>query len=123
MVKIFYDKEHEKKKRRRTDGGKDDDASQRINLQLSPFSPTGKFKTNPNMDLHYQVDLPKCTDMTGYKRFVRKLPLPLSQASPRKLAEALTRQQSMAPSTSLETSYMPPTIQASSGNGPVEPRN
>ncbi|KAK5658748.1 hypothetical protein OQA88_1557 [Cercophora sp. LCS_1] len=65
------DKEQKKKKRRRTDGLEDDDASQRVNLQMSPFAPSGKFKTHETMDLHYQVDPPKkWTDMTRYNSFV-----------------------------------------------------
>ena len=91
-VKIVDPKDKEqkkKKKRRRTDGGEDEDTSQRINLQLSPFSPSGKFKTNQSMDLHYQVDPPKkWTDMTRYNSFVRKFPPLLSRASLRKPAEA-----------------------------------
>ncbi|KAK1755075.1 hypothetical protein QBC47DRAFT_208541 [Echria macrotheca] len=65
------DKEQKKKKRRRTDGQEDDDATQRINLQMSPFAPCGKFKTYETMDLHYQVDpSKKWTDMTRYNSFV-----------------------------------------------------
>lgn len=77
-AKIYDPKDEKKKtKRRRTEDGEDNDASQRTNLQLSPFSPIGKFKTNPNMDLYYQVEPPKkWTDMTRYNSFVRKLPLP-----------------------------------------------
>jgi hypothetical protein len=68
------DKEQKKKKRRRTDnGGDEEDTAQRINLQMSPFAPCGKFKTHETMDLYYQVDPSKrWTDMTRYNSFVRK---------------------------------------------------
>lgn len=66
------EKEQKKKKRRRTDG-EDDDGAQKMSLQLSPFTPTGRFKTYETMDLYYQVDPPKrWTDMTRYNSFVRK---------------------------------------------------
>ncbi|KAL2132849.1 hypothetical protein VTI74DRAFT_3223 [Chaetomium olivicolor] len=65
------DKEQKKKKRRRTETGEDDDAFPRINLQLSPFEPCGKFKTHESMDLYYQVEpAKKWTDMTRYNSFV-----------------------------------------------------
>ncbi|KAM7206598.1 hypothetical protein V8F33_000241 [Rhypophila sp. PSN 637] len=64
------DKDQKKKKRRRTDGGDDED-SQKVSLQMSPFSPCGKFKTYETMDLHYSVDpQKKWTDMTRYNSFV-----------------------------------------------------
>lgn len=67
------EKEQKKKKRRRTENGDEEDASQKINLQMSPFAPSGKFKTFETMDLHYQVDpAKKWTDMTRYNSFVRK---------------------------------------------------
>jgi hypothetical protein len=67
------DREQKKKKRRRTENGEEDDTNQRINVQLSPFAPCGKFKTHETMDLHYQVDPAKrWTDMTRYNSFVRK---------------------------------------------------
>jgi len=71
------DKEQKKKKRRRTENGDEEDTAQRINLQMSPFAPSGKFKTHETMDLFYQVDPPKrWTDMTRYNSFVRKFKLP-----------------------------------------------
>ncbi len=67
------DTERKKKKRRRTENGEEDDATQRINVQISPFTPYGKFETHETMDLSYQVCSAKeWTDMTGYKSFVRK---------------------------------------------------
>ncbi|EAQ92828.1 hypothetical protein CHGG_01063 [Chaetomium globosum CBS 148.51] len=65
------DKEQKKKKRRRTENGDEEDTAQRINIQLSPFAPCGKFKTHESMDLYYQVDPSKrWTDMTRYNSFV-----------------------------------------------------
>ncbi|KAG7292653.1 hypothetical protein NEMBOFW57_002689 [Staphylotrichum longicolle] len=65
------DRDQKKKKRRRTENGEEEDTAQRINLQLSPFAPCGKFKTYESMDLHYQVDPGKrWTDMTRYNSFV-----------------------------------------------------
>lgn len=76
------DKEQKKKKRRRTDGGEDDDVNTKINLQMSPFAPSGKFKTHETMDLHYQVEpAKKWTDMTRYNSFVRKYQLSSSPTS------------------------------------------
>lgn len=67
------DKDQKKKKRRRTDGGDDDGDGQKVNLQMSPFAPCGKFKTYETMDLHYTVEpQKKWTDMTRYNSFVRK---------------------------------------------------
>jgi len=64
------DKDQKKKKRRRTEGGEEDDAP-KINLQMSPFTPSGKFKTYETMDVYYQVDpAKKWTDMTRYNSFV-----------------------------------------------------
>ena len=80
------DKEQKKKKRRRTDGGEEDDGAQRINMQLSPFTPSGKFKTFETLDIHYQVDPAKrWTDMTRYNSFVCKFDtaVPSSPASRR----------------------------------------
>lgn len=76
------DKDQKKKKRRRTDGGDaaEDDNTQRVNLQMSPFAPCGKFKTYETMDLHYSVDpQKKWTDMTRYNSFVRKCLIPFFQ--------------------------------------------
>ena len=72
-IKIVDNKEKEqkKKKRRRTDGGEDDDVGQKVSLQMSPFSPCGKFRSHETMDLYYQVEpAKKWTDMTRYNSFV-----------------------------------------------------
>ncbi|KAK4116476.1 hypothetical protein N656DRAFT_794782 [Canariomyces notabilis] len=65
------EKDQKKKKRRRTENGEEEDPGQKVNLQMSPFAPCGKFKTHETMDLHYQVDpAKKWTDMTRYNSFV-----------------------------------------------------
>lgn len=66
------EKEQKKKKRRRTDA-EEEEAAPRMSLQMSPFAPSGKFKTYETMDIYYQVDPAKrWTDMTRYNSFVRK---------------------------------------------------
>ncbi|GKU13834.1 unnamed protein product, partial [Fusarium langsethiae] len=58
---------HKNKKRKRD--GQDDD--KRVQLQISPFSPTGSFKTHDTMDLYYTVEPGKqWHDMTRYNSFV-----------------------------------------------------
>jgi hypothetical protein len=73
----YVDKEAEKKKklkRRKTDGENGEDAGPKIMQQLSPFAPSGKFKTHETMDIHYTVEPNnQWTEMTRYNSFVRKL--------------------------------------------------
>ncbi|KAK3310659.1 uncharacterized protein B0T15DRAFT_387593 [Chaetomium strumarium] len=65
------DKDQKKKKRRRTESGEEEDVTQKVPVQLSPFTPSGKFKTHETMDLYYQVEpSKKWTDMTRYNSFV-----------------------------------------------------
>jgi hypothetical protein len=72
-IKIVDPKDKKKKKRRRTENGEEDDTTQRINLQMSPFAPCGKFKTQETMDLFYRVHPgEKWTEMKRYNSFVRK---------------------------------------------------
>lgn len=58
------------------DGGGDGDnnntdPADKIYFQPSPFHPSGKFKTNPNLDVHYRVEPAKeWTEMTRYNSFV-----------------------------------------------------
>ncbi len=67
------DKDQKKKKRRRTEGGEEDDSARPINMQLSPFAPSGRFKSYETLNVHYQVEpAKKWTDMTRYNSFVRK---------------------------------------------------
>lgn len=63
---------HKNKKRKRGEGQDDD---KRVQIQISPFSPTGRFKTHDTMDLYYTVEPSKrWQDMTRYNSFVRKCP-------------------------------------------------
>lgn len=56
------------KKRKR----EEPDEANKSQLQISPFDPTGKFKTNEKMDLHFVVEPRKrWFDMTRYNSFVR----------------------------------------------------
>ncbi|EXK26396.1 hypothetical protein FOMG_17010 [Fusarium oxysporum f. sp. melonis 26406] len=58
---------HKNKKRKRD--GQDDD--KRVQIQISPFSPTGSFETHDTMDLYYTVEPGKrWQDMTRYNSFV-----------------------------------------------------
>ncbi|EEU48417.1 uncharacterized protein NECHADRAFT_74541 [Fusarium vanettenii 77-13-4] len=59
---------HKNKKRKRGEGQDDD---KRVQIQISPFSPTGSFKTHDTMDLYYTVEPSKrWQDMTRYNSFV-----------------------------------------------------
>lgn len=65
--------DRQKNKKRKRDGQDDD---KRVQIQISPFSPTGNFKTHENMDLYYTVEPGKrWQDMTRYNSFVRKYPM------------------------------------------------
>ncbi|RKL20550.1 hypothetical protein BFJ72_g15023 [Fusarium proliferatum] len=58
---------HKNKKRKRD--GQDDD--KRVQIQISPFSPTGSFKTHDTMDLYYAVEPgERWQDMKRYNSFV-----------------------------------------------------
>jgi hypothetical protein len=62
------DRDQKSKKRQKT-SGQDDEP--KINTQLSPFSPSGTFKTYDTMDVFYKVEPSKrWTDMTRYNSFV-----------------------------------------------------
>ncbi|CCC05184.1 unnamed protein product [Sordaria macrospora k-hell] len=71
-------KKNNNNKRRRTAGGKaesvddeDADPADKLNFQQSPFHPSGKFRTYPNLDVNYKVEPAKdWTDMTRYNSFV-----------------------------------------------------
>jgi hypothetical protein len=68
------EKDRKKKKRPRTETGEEGEGAQRAHLQMSPFAPSGKFKTHETMDIYYRVEPPKqWTDMTRYNSFVRRL--------------------------------------------------
>ncbi|KAI6754220.1 hypothetical protein HG530_012734 [Fusarium avenaceum] len=62
------EQERHKNKKRKRDGQDDD---KRVQIQISPFSPTGSFKTHDTMDLYYTVEPGKrWQDMTRYNSFV-----------------------------------------------------
>lgn len=64
------DGERPKTKKQKRDGQEEEKKPQ---LQISPFAPTGKFKTHETMDCHYSVEPRKrWTDMTRYNSFVRE---------------------------------------------------
>lgn len=71
-VRLIDPKERDqKKKKRKRDAEEPDDASSKIPVQISPFAPTGKFKTHETMDIHYQVEPTKrWQEMTRYNSFV-----------------------------------------------------
>lgn len=79
------DKEKKAKKRRRQDSEEDEPPQQspKLPLQVSPFSPTGKFKDpNNTMDRHFLVTPnQRWMDMTRYNSFVRKLSLECNRRS------------------------------------------
>jgi hypothetical protein len=67
------DQERHKNKKRKRDGQDDD---KHVEIQISPFSPTGSFETDDTMDLRYTIEPGKTwQDMTRYKSFVRKHPM------------------------------------------------
>jgi hypothetical protein len=74
---IFYaqgplraDEGRRKDKKRKRDGQDDD---KKVQTQISPFSPTGSFKTHDSLDVYYTVEPAKrWQDMTRYNSFVRK---------------------------------------------------
>lgn len=64
------DKDLKKKKRRRTEDDGDDGPS-KTPVQMSPFAPSGKFRTHETMDVHYVVEpLKRWSEMTRYNSFV-----------------------------------------------------
>lgn len=73
-IRLIDPKEREqKKKKRRRDAEESEDGAPKIPSQISPFAPTGKFKTHETMDVHYQVEPTKrWQEMTRYNSFVCK---------------------------------------------------
>ncbi|EXL65211.1 hypothetical protein FOPG_18555 [Fusarium oxysporum f. sp. conglutinans race 2 54008] len=62
------EQEHPKNKKRKRDSQDDD---KRVQIQISPFSPKGSFKTHESMDLYYTVEPGKrWQDMTSYNSFI-----------------------------------------------------
>lgn len=73
------EKEPKSKKRRKQveppPPAAEDDETKKNLTQLSPFAPTGKFRTHDTMDVHYQIEPARqWSEMTRYNSFVRKWP-------------------------------------------------
>lgn len=67
------EKEQKAKKRRKQidAGGSEEDVTKKVLEQLSPFAPSGKFKSHETMDYHYAVEPAKrWSEMTRYNSFV-----------------------------------------------------
>lgn len=89
---------------------KGQDEEKRSMLQMSPFTPTGKFKSISNLDLHYTVEPRKrWLDMTRYNSFVREY----TGSSPWTKQLTETRQ-STEPNITARDSSLSPTSQQSS---------
>jgi hypothetical protein len=64
------ERDRQKTKRQKRD---ETNEEEKIQFQMSPFSPTGKFKTHETMDLHYTVEpSAQWLEMTRYNSFVCK---------------------------------------------------
>lgn len=63
--------EKDQKKKKRRKGGAEEQEPRRTLIQMSPFSPSGSFKTHENLDMHYGIE-PYRTwgEMTRYNSFV-----------------------------------------------------
>ncbi|KAI5466651.1 hypothetical protein BGZ63DRAFT_344797 [Mariannaea sp. PMI_226] len=62
------ERERHKNKKRKREGQEEE---KRVPIQISPFEPTGKFKSHDTMDLHYTIEPTKrWLDMTRYNSFV-----------------------------------------------------
>lgn len=72
VIRLIDPKERDqKKKKRRRDAEDTEDGTPKIPVQMSPFAPTGKFKTHETMDVHFQVEPTKrWQEMTRYNSFV-----------------------------------------------------
>lgn len=67
------DRDRPKAKKQKRDETDDD---KKVQIQISPFEPVGKFKTHETMDLHYTVEpSAQWFDMTRYNSFVCKSPV------------------------------------------------
>lgn len=75
QIRLIDQKERDLKKKKRRKDDDPDDANAKIPVQLSPFAPTGKFKTHETMDIAYAVEPSSAnkrwTEMTRYNSFVR----------------------------------------------------
>ncbi|CAN8099467.1 unnamed protein product [Discula destructiva] len=75
QIRLIEQKERDLKKKKRRKDEDPDDANTKIPIQLSPFAPTGKFKTHDTMDIAFAVEGPnnagkRWLDMTRYNSFV-----------------------------------------------------
>lgn len=71
-IRLVDPKDNKKKtiKRRRTEDEGEDGPSKNP-VQMSPFAPSGKFRTHETMDVHYMVEpLKRWSEMTRYNSFV-----------------------------------------------------
>lgn len=76
------EKELKTQKRHKAGGNEEEDveAWRKRLTQLSPFAPTGKFKTHETMDVPYSVEpAKKWMDMTRYNSFVCESEAPTPQ--------------------------------------------
>lgn len=75
QIRLIDQKEKELKKKKRRKDEDPDDANAKSTVQLSPFAPTGKFKTYETMDIAFAVEPSSAnkrwSDMTRYNSFVR----------------------------------------------------
>ncbi|KAK2610979.1 hypothetical protein N8I77_004363 [Diaporthe amygdali] len=71
-VRLIDPKDRDQKKKRRRRNEEDgDDSHSKIPVQMSPFAPSGKFKSFETMDIHYVVEPSKrWSEMTRYNSFV-----------------------------------------------------
>lgn len=84
-VRLIDPKDRDQKKKRRRRNEEDgDDSHSKIPVQMSPFAPSGKFKSFETMDIHYVVEPSKrWSEMTRYNSFVRMLlPFPCTPGAP-----------------------------------------
>lgn len=75
QIRMVDQKERDLKKQKKRRKDEDpDDVNAKIPTQMSPFAPTGKFKTFETMDVSYTVEPSSASkrwqDMTRYNSFV-----------------------------------------------------
>jgi len=70
---VILDPETKKPNTKKRKRGEEEEPAKKIYNQLSPFSPSGKFKTHETLDVSYTVEpSAKWQEMTRYNSFVRK---------------------------------------------------
>lgn len=104
------DRDQKKKRRRRNDDDSDDSRDNKIPVQMSPFAPSGKFKSFETMDIHYVVEPSKrWSEMTRYNSFVRMCFPGASYQEPRGGVHnilLICLSQSMVRNTSVTTTFL-----------------